>query len=209
MTCTWEKTLYTHTCMFKLHTWILFIRFPLRIKQTRFSFSLYNIKPAYLFSGIKRKKSRHKSPETGSELANYKSAASFLSDMFTQRRDNTNTRYTFMVLYFITKSDPSVNIFPLVLCLLIPDSWFWWQHTNMVMMGMATLAIILAVLPFKFIIMSFMLYIFTMTSRLRKNTENEQGNRRLKEWWDSIPIIPVEIVEKQQDGSSKTLCHDD
>lgn len=78
----------------------------------------------------------------------------------------------------------------------------------MVMMGMTTLAIVLAVLPFKFIIMSFILYIFTTTSKLRKNTENEQGNRRLKEWWDSIPVIPVEIVEKHQDGSSKSVCYD-
>lgn len=63
----------------------------------------------------------------------------------------------------------------------------------MVMMGMTTLAIVLAVVPFKFIIMSFILYIFTTTSKLRKNTENEQGNRRLKEWWDAIPVIPVEL----------------
>lgn len=78
----------------------------------------------------------------------------------------------------------------------------------MVMMGMTTLAIVLAVLPIKFIVMSFILYTFTTTSKLRKNTENEQGNRRLKEWWDSIPVIPVEIVEKQQDGSSKSVCYD-
>ncbi|KAL1813393.1 hypothetical protein ACET3Z_023458 [Daucus carota] len=81
------------------------------------------------------------------------------------------------------------------------------KHTNMVMTSMTTLAVALAVIPFKFIIMSFLLYIFTTTSKLRKNTKSQPGNRRLKEWWDSIPVIPVEIVE-QQDGSSKSVCYE-
>lgn len=72
----------------------------------------------------------------------------------------------------------------------------------MVMMGMTGLAIVLAVVPFKFIIMSLVLYLFTTTSKLGERMENEQGNRRLKEWWNSIPVIPVEILDKVPERST-------
>jgi hypothetical protein len=34
-----------------------------------------------------------------------------------------------------------------------------------------------------------------MTSKLGRHFGNAQGNRRLKEWWDSIPIVPIHVVE--------------
>lgn len=62
------------------------------------------------------------------------------------------------------------------------------------------LAIILAVVPFKYILMALILYCFTMTSKVGKHIEkhvpSEKGNRRTKEWWESIPVVPVEIVDK-------------
>lgn len=63
---------------------------------------------------------------------------------------------------------------------------------------MAVLAFLLAVIPFKFILMVSVLCLFTTTSKLQKRTKSDQGNkgsRRLKEWWDSIPVIPVEILD--------------
>ncbi|KAF8393956.1 hypothetical protein HHK36_020158 [Tetracentron sinense] len=70
------------------------------------------------------------------------------------------------------------------------------KHANQVMMVMIGLAIVLAVVPFKYIIMAFTLYCFTANSKIGKCLENEQGNRRLREWWDSIPVIPVQTVDK-------------
>ncbi|KAK4382127.1 hypothetical protein Sango_2900700 [Sesamum angolense] len=69
------------------------------------------------------------------------------------------------------------------------------KHTNTVMIVMAACAIVLAVIPIKFILMAFLVYGFSMTSKLGKCMQSDQGNRRLKEWWDSIPIVPLEIVD--------------
>ncbi|KAL0338764.1 UNVERIFIED_CONTAM: hypothetical protein Sangu_1398500 [Sesamum angustifolium] len=69
------------------------------------------------------------------------------------------------------------------------------SHTNTVMIVMAACAIVLAVIPIKFILMAFLVYGFSMTSKLGKCMQSDQGNRRLKEWWDSIPIVPLEIVD--------------
>ncbi|KAL0374713.1 UNVERIFIED_CONTAM: hypothetical protein Sradi_3387000 [Sesamum radiatum] len=69
------------------------------------------------------------------------------------------------------------------------------KHTNTVMIVMAACAIVLAVIPLKFILMALVVYGFFMTSKLGKCMQSEQGNRRMKEWWDSIPIVPLEIVD--------------
>ncbi|XP_011094141.1 uncharacterized protein LOC105173922 isoform X1 [Sesamum indicum] len=69
------------------------------------------------------------------------------------------------------------------------------KHTNTVMTVMAACAIVLAVIPLKFILMALVVYGFFMTSKLGKCMQSEQGNRRMKEWWDSIPIVPLEIVD--------------
>lgn len=65
----------------------------------------------------------------------------------------------------------------------------------MVMMVMVGLAMLVAVVPLKFICMAATVYYFIMTSKLGKNLANERGNRRLKEWWDSIPVAQVEIED--------------
>ncbi|KAF5735171.1 hypothetical protein HS088_TW15G00671 [Tripterygium wilfordii] len=73
-----------------------------------------------------------------------------------------------------------------------------YKHANMAMAAMCGLAIMLSVIPFKFIIMAAILYFFILTSKLGKLLESDQGNRRLKEWWDSIPIAPVRIEDKDK-----------
>lgn len=70
----------------------------------------------------------------------------------------------------------------------------------MVMVALTGLAIVLAVIPFKFILLGIVLYIFIMNSKLAKHLENDQGSRRLKEWWDSIPIVPVRVVDNVPDN---------
>ncbi|XP_073128220.1 uncharacterized protein [Henckelia pumila] len=72
------------------------------------------------------------------------------------------------------------------------------KHTNTVMIFMTGLALVLAVVPFKFILMAIVLHGFTINSKLGKHFQSEQGNRRLREWWDSIPVIPVEVVDKDK-----------
>lgn len=65
---------------------------------------------------------------------------------------------------------------------------------------MSVIAILLAVIPFRFILMAGVLYGFIMNTKIGKLMETEQGHRRLKEWWDSIPVIPVQVVNKVPDS---------
>ncbi|XP_015073326.1 uncharacterized protein LOC107017643 isoform X2 [Solanum pennellii] len=74
------------------------------------------------------------------------------------------------------------------------------KHADLVMAAMVVAAVILAMVPFKFIVMALTLCIFVQTSKIGKYMENEKVNRRIKEWWDSIPVVPVEIVGKNTDS---------
>ncbi|CAA3006021.1 uncharacterized protein LOC111366320 isoform X1 [Olea europaea subsp. europaea] len=69
------------------------------------------------------------------------------------------------------------------------------KHSDTVMIAMSCGSILFMVVPFKFILMALVLYGSMMASPLGKRMQNEQSNRRLKEWWDSIPVTPVEIVD--------------
>lgn len=68
------------------------------------------------------------------------------------------------------------------------------------MVALTGLAIVLAVVPFKYIVMGGVLYGYIMNSKpmkyLGNKSDDQSGNRRLKEWWESIPIIPVRVVDK-------------
>ncbi|AES80902.2 DUF639 family protein [Medicago truncatula] len=67
------------------------------------------------------------------------------------------------------------------------------KHANAVMVAMGGLAFLLAVIPFKFFLMGLIVQSFTMTLKTGKSSGT--GNRRLKEWWDSIPIVPIRVVD--------------
>ncbi|KAK9170175.1 hypothetical protein Syun_002315 [Stephania yunnanensis] len=69
-------------------------------------------------------------------------------------------------------------------------------HANQVMAAMVGLAILLAVIPFKYVILILAAQIFVMNTELGKSLQSEQSNRRLKEWWNSIPIVPVRTEDK-------------
>ncbi|KAL7096383.1 hypothetical protein ACP275_10G076100 [Erythranthe tilingii] len=75
------------------------------------------------------------------------------------------------------------------------------KHANTVMIVLSGCAFVLAVVPFKLILAALVLNGFLMTSKFGKCMQSEQGNRRLKEWWDSIPVIPVEILDKETNKS--------
>ncbi|OAY82308.1 hypothetical protein ACMD2_06244 [Ananas comosus] len=68
------------------------------------------------------------------------------------------------------------------------------KHTNAAMLAMAGFAILLGAVPFKYILMGLTLYCFVANSMVVKSKPSSQGNRRLREWWESIPIIPVRTV---------------
>lgn len=61
------------------------------------------------------------------------------------------------------------------------------------MVAMGGLAFLLAVIPFKFFLMGLIVQSFTMAFKTSKSSET--GNRRMKEWWDSIPIVPIRVVD--------------
>jgi hypothetical protein len=72
---------------------------------------------------------------------------------------------------------------------------FSWQHANVVMVAMGGLAFLLAVIPFKFFLMGLIVQSFTMNLKTSNKSNSGTGNRRLKEWWDTIPIVPIRVVD--------------
>ncbi|KAG8487119.1 hypothetical protein CXB51_020625 [Gossypium anomalum] len=70
------------------------------------------------------------------------------------------------------------------------------KHANVMMVGITGLAILLAVSPLKYLIISAVLHWMIMRSKLGKYMKNNQNERRVKEWWDSIPPTPVRIVDQ-------------
>ncbi|KAK6942467.1 Protein of unknown function DUF639 [Dillenia turbinata] len=73
------------------------------------------------------------------------------------------------------------------------------KHVVMVLVGLAT---ILVIVPLKFIIIGAVFHKFILTSKLGKYIDTDRGNRRLKEWWDSIPVVPVRTVDKASDDQT-------
>lgn len=57
-------------------------------------------------------------------------------------------------------------------------------------------AVALAVVPFKFILIGLTIGGFVANTRIAKASSNPHGSRRWREWWESIPAIPVRTVDK-------------
>ncbi|CAI8605884.1 unnamed protein product [Vicia faba] len=66
-------------------------------------------------------------------------------------------------------------------------------HAKTVMVAIGGLAFLLAVIPFKFLLMGLIVQSFTMAFKTSKSSGT--GNRRLKEWWDSILVVPIRVVD--------------
>ncbi|RWW74777.1 hypothetical protein BHE74_00017261 [Ensete ventricosum] len=71
------------------------------------------------------------------------------------------------------------------------------QQANVVMWAMIGIAVLLVAVPFKYILMWLLLCFFIADSKIAKRMSSEQGNRRLREWWESIPIIPVRTISSR------------
>ncbi|ERM93577.1 hypothetical protein AMTR_s00004p00112920 [Amborella trichopoda] len=68
------------------------------------------------------------------------------------------------------------------------------KHTNMVMWAMVGMAIVLIVVPLKYLLMGLLLYVVYMNSKAGRSMSMKQSNKRLKAWWDSIPVVSVRTV---------------
>ncbi|XP_010917843.1 uncharacterized protein [Elaeis guineensis] len=78
----------------------------------------------------------------------------------------------------------------------ISDSLLVLVHANLVMWAMTGGAVLLVAVPFKFVLMGLTMYFFMANSKAGKSMSSAHGDRRLREWWESIPIIPVRIVSR-------------
>ncbi|XP_076938069.1 uncharacterized protein LOC143606049 [Bidens hawaiensis] len=83
------------------------------------------------------------------------------------------------------------------------------KHTDVAITALLGCAVILVVIPLKYIIITLVLSatVMTLKPRDRREKKNVMGNRRLKGWWDSIPVVPVEVQKshnKPEDSRQKS-----
>ncbi|VAI57195.1 unnamed protein product [Triticum turgidum subsp. durum] len=76
------------------------------------------------------------------------------------------------------------------------------QATDKAILALLLMAIVLALLPTRLLILAMFLEVFTNHSPLRR-ASTERCTRRLREWWFSIPAAPV-VVEKDNKEDKKT-----
>ena len=76
------------------------------------------------------------------------------------------------------------------------------QATDKAILALLLMAIGLALLPTRLLILAMFLEVFTNHSPLRR-ASTERCSRRLREWWFSIPAAPV-VVEKDNKEDKKT-----
>ncbi|KAM0853009.1 hypothetical protein ACQ4PT_051377 [Festuca glaucescens] len=72
------------------------------------------------------------------------------------------------------------------------------KHTETVIWMLTGLAVALAVVPFKYVLMGLTVAIFMANTRAAKAVSNPRGSRRWWEWWESIPAVPVHTVDRGQ-----------
>lgn len=76
------------------------------------------------------------------------------------------------------------------------------QVTDQVIVVLVILAICLAVLPFKFVILLVLWEAFTRYTQLREES-TERIFRRAREWWHSVPVVPLHLL-KVEEGKAKS-----
>ncbi|XP_058722433.1 uncharacterized protein LOC131594345 isoform X2 [Vicia villosa] len=76
------------------------------------------------------------------------------------------------------------------------------QATEKMAFGLLSAALILAFLPCKYVVLLLFLETFTMFSPPRK-ASTEKWERRLREWWFSIPAAPVKLERDKEDKKRK------
>lgn len=80
--------------------------------------------------------------------------------------------------------------------------FFLYQATEKMAFGLLSAALILAFLPCKYVVLLLFLGTFTMYSPPRK-ASTERWERRLREWWFSIPAAPVKLDRDKEDKKRK------
>ncbi|KAE8699222.1 Potassium channel tetramerization domain-containing protein / pentapeptide repeat-containing protein [Hibiscus syriacus] len=74
------------------------------------------------------------------------------------------------------------------------------KHANTVMLTMTGLAMLFALIPLKYIIIAVVFHAMVTTSPVGKyignNQEDRDRDRRMKEWWDSIPPTPIRVIDE-------------
>ncbi|XP_068636255.1 uncharacterized protein [Aristolochia californica] len=70
------------------------------------------------------------------------------------------------------------------------------KQSNFVMLVMVGVSMVLILVPFKFVLMGTAACWAFLNSRVGQYVKNEQGSRRWKEWWSSIPVVPVRTADK-------------
>lgn len=76
------------------------------------------------------------------------------------------------------------------------------QATEKFAGALFVMALVLAFLPYRYIILLLFLEVFTRNSPLRK-TSTERWTRRLREWWFSIPAAPVALERSKEDKKKR------
>lgn len=59
---------------------------------------------------------------------------------------------------------------------------------------LAVSAAVVAVVPFRYILIGLVAGSFASNTRVARAVMNPQGGRRWREWWESIPAVPVRTV---------------
>ncbi|PKA46060.1 hypothetical protein AXF42_Ash020874 [Apostasia shenzhenica] len=87
----------------------------------------------------------------------------------------------------------SVNIAILKLHSIM--TWRSPKHGILVIYGLCASAVVLMVVPFRYILMSLVSSCFMFNIKTGSNVRSEQGiSRRIREWWETISVIPVRVV---------------
>ncbi|KAJ1298725.1 hypothetical protein BS78_01G475700 [Paspalum vaginatum] len=69
------------------------------------------------------------------------------------------------------------------------------KHTETMIRMLTGAAVAVAVIPFKYILIGLIAGGFAANTRMARAVSNPQGGRRWREWWESIPAIPVRTVD--------------
>lgn len=76
------------------------------------------------------------------------------------------------------------------------------QATDKAILALVVMALSLAFLPTRLLILVMFLEVFTNNSPLRK-ASTERWTRRLREWWFSIPAAPVVVEKDKEDKKTR------
>jgi hypothetical protein len=76
------------------------------------------------------------------------------------------------------------------------------QATDRAILALVLMALSLAIVPTKVLLLLVFLEVSTNNSPLRR-ASTERCTRRLREWWFSIPAAPVVVEKEKEDKKSR------